>query len=373
MDGNTAAMTPATALEFSAKKELANFALDAAFKVPAGISILFGASGSGKTSVLKCVAGLMEPEQGRISANGRLLFDSQSSLSVSPEKRNVGYVLQDLALFPHLSVERNVGYGLWRLSTAEQQRRVTRILSAFRIEGLRTEKPAKISGGEQQRVALARALVLDPDVLLLDEPLSALDPATKAHIMDDLRTWIAQRSIPVLYVTHSREEVFALGERVIALEKGRVVGQGTPAEVLRAHQHEAIAAWSGLQNIFEGTVTGRHEAEGTMTVRTGQIDLEVPHGRSAPGESVRIGVSANDILLATAEPKGLSARNVIAGNISSIVQRDTTVIVDVDCRGTRFKVHVTPGAVKSLRLEQKAAVWVLIKTHSCFLISRSTS
>jgi molybdate transport system ATP-binding protein len=366
-------MSIAPALEFSAKKELGGFSLDLSFAIPKGITILFGASGSGKSSVLNCVAGLLRPDSGRIQVGGKTVFDSKTGENLRPEDRKVGYVFQDLALFPHLSVEQNVGFGLFQLHATERQRKINRVVEAFRIEHLRQKKPQNISGGEQQRVALARALVLDPNVLLLDEPLSALDPATKAHIMDDLRSWMAERSIPVLYVTHSREEVFAMGERVIALEQGRVVAEGSPTDVLRAHQHEALAAWTGLQNVFEGCVIARHEAQGTMTFRTGEVELEVPLGRRLSSEKIRVGISANDILLGTEEPKGLSARNVIAGTVISSFQQDTTVVVEVNCRGTRFEVHVTPGAVQSLNFQKNAPVWVVVKTHSCFLISRSTS
>src|SRR5262249_2772785 len=149
-----------------------------------------------------------------------------------------GFVFQDLALFPHMSVAENVAYG-----AEGDNAKVRRQMQPFRIDALAERKPRDISGGERQRVALARALITEPKLLLLDEPLSALDPATKSLIVDDLRAYLLGRSIPVLYVTHSRDEVFALGERVIALEHGRVVGEGTPREELAAHQHEAIAAW----------------------------------------------------------------------------------------------------------------------------------
>lgn len=345
------------------------FHLDVSFDVLAGITMLFGASGSGKTTVLRSVAGLVTPDAGSIAVTGAKVFDSSTAVDVPVAQRRFGYVFQDLALFPHLTAERNIAYGL----RGGGGGRIENIMRAFRIEHVAGRKPKSLSGGEQQRVALARALVTGPRVLLLDEPLSALDPATKAHIMDDLRAWIAGRAIPVLYVTHDRNEVFALGERVVALEQGRVVGEGAPADVLRAHQHEAVAAWSGLENIFDGTISARHEHEGTMTVHVGAfevqgIDVEAPLGRGNVGDKLRIGISANDILLAIETPRGLSARNVIAGSIESIEQRDVTVIVTVNCRGTKFEVHVTPGAVESLGLERGKQVWVVVKTHSCYLI-----
>jgi len=277
-------------------------------------------------------------------------------------------VFQRLALFPHLNAADNIAYGLPNHLNSDCQTKVHTIATAFRITQVLNQRPAQISGGEQQRVALARTLVTAPRALLLDEPLSALDPGTKSHIMDDLRTWIADRNLPVLYVTHSREEVFAMAQRVIALESGRIVGQGTPRAVLGAPQHEAVAEWSALENIFQGLITSTHSQQGTMTFRTGQVELEVPLARTNTRDEARVGISANDILLATAPPQGLSARNIIPGHVVQLSLRDAVASVLVDCHGTEFEVHVTPAAVQSLDLQRTKEVWVVIKTHSCFLI-----
>src|SRR5437868_6479832 len=190
------------------------FYLDVVFNAAPGFTILFGASGSGKTTLLNCVAGLNTPDTGRIAIGDRVLFDETSRIDVPIAKRRVGYVLQDLALFPHLTVEQNAEFGLAHLSRAERKERARAMLREFHVEHLHHQRPDKISGAERQRVALARSLVTDPCVLLLDEPLAALDPTTKAKILDDLRRWNQAHHIPILYVTHSREEVLALGERV---------------------------------------------------------------------------------------------------------------------------------------------------------------
>jgi molybdate transport system ATP-binding protein len=332
--------------------------------------VLFGASGSGKTTLLKCVAGLLVPDDGKIAIGGRTLFDSEAGTNVDVTARRIGMVFQSLALFPHLGAGANIAYGIERLNAAERGAKVGAIATAFRIEHVLDRRPARLSGGEQQRVALARTLVTEPRALLLDEPLSALDPGTKSKIMDDLHAWIADRQIPVLYVTHSREEVFAMAQRVIAIENGRIVGQGTPREVLSGAQHHAIAEWSALENIFEGTIVSTHEAQGTMTFRTDGLEVEVPLSRVQTGEAARVGVSAHDILLAVVQPQGLSARNVIPGSIVELRQRDAVVSVAVDCRGTILTVYVTPAAVVSLALQSQKEVWVVIKTHSCFLLSR---
>ena len=346
------------------------FLLEVELAAPAGISILFGASGAGKTTLLDCLAGLLEPEAGHIALRGRVLFDKAAGINLPARRRSLGYVFQDLALFPHLTVEANIRYGLARLSGGEQSRRTAAILESLRASHLRGRHPGEISGGECQRVALARALVTDPELLLLDEPLVGLDAPTKSAIVDDLRAWNRAHQIPILYVTHDRGEVFALGERVIALESGRVVAQGTPHEVLNAPRREAVAQLAGFENIFDAAVESVHEAQGTMTCRLAgtAVTLEVPLSRVAAGAAVRVAVRAGDILLATSRPQDISARNIIPGVLLSLEQRDFMITAQVDC-GIRFEVHLTPGARDSLQLHAGREVWLVLKTHSCQLVA----
>lgn len=372
-----AAPTAHAALEAIVRKRFAapggeGFDLDVQFSIPRGIAILFGASGAGKTTTLDCIAGLARPEQGQIRVGERVLFDSARGVDVDASRRSVGYVFQDLALFPHLSVERNVGYGLARLPARERERRVSRVLESFRIEGLRRRLPGEISGGERQRTALARALVTRPAALLLDEPLSALDAATKGRIVDDLRAWNRQHRIAILYVTHSREEVYALGERVLVLERGRLVAEGLPQQVLGAPRTETVAQLAGFENIFDARVSSANEEAGTMTCRLvpGDVELEAPLARLAAGAVVRLGIRAGDVLLATEQPRGLSARNVLAGRLEALEERDGRVMAQADC-GARFQVLLTPAARRSLGLERGRAVWLVIKTHSCHLLRRA--
>ena len=361
--------TAAPVLEVAIRKTLSvEFTLDVAFHVPTGITMLFGPSGAGKTTVLDSIAGLVRPDAGRITVGGEVLFDGAAGTCKPASVRNIGYVFQSLALFPHLSAEANIGYGIVRVAASERERRIGKIVEAFRISPLRRRKPNDLSGGERQRVALARALVTEPRVLLLDEPLSALDPATKRLIMEDLRLWNESHRIPILYVTHGREEVFALGERVIALEQGRVIAEGEPHQVLAAPRQETVAQFAGVENIFDARVTAIHDDTGTMTCRIGRaVELETPLGHSAAGDNVRVALRAGDILVATAEPHDLSARNRLPGTIVSLTRRDKMVVAKVDC-GVTFEVHVTPGAEKSLALATGKPVWLVIKTHSCHLL-----
>lgn len=349
------------------------FALDAEFRASPGFTILFGPSGAGKTTVLDCVAGLAKPDSGRIAIGDRVLFDAAQGTDLPVAKRRVGYVFQSLALFPHLTAQENVQYGLTHLPQSERAARGTAILQAFRIAHLAQRYPREISGGESQRVALARTLVTDPAVLLLDEPLAALDAATKSKIIDDLRQWNQAHRIPILYVTHSREEVFALGERVLVLDAGRVVAQGTPHEVIEAHQQETVAQLAGFENIFDAVVESVHPERGTMTCRIagggGPVLLETPLVRGGVGSTLRVGIRAGDILLATVPPVGLSARNVIPGRIASLEQRDVIVSARVKYR-VEMEVHLTLAARDSLQLVPGREVWLVIKTHSCHLMQR---
>jgi molybdate transport system ATP-binding protein len=361
-------------LEVRIRKRFPNpegsFILNVHFRALAGFTILFGASGAGKTTLLDCIAGLSDPDDGRIAVGGEDLYDSEKKRNVAAWKRHIGYVHQDLALFPHLTAGENVAYGLRTLSAAERQTRSGEILEAFRIDGLHDRRPAQISGGERQRVALARALVTEPRALLLDEPLAALDRPTKSSLVGDLRRWNQHHRVPILFVTHNGEEVFALGDEVIVLDAGRIVAQGRPHEVMRAPRLETVANLSGFENIFDATVLALHEDRGSMTCRLGggQVELVTPLVRAEVGSRLRVGVRAGDLLLATEQPHGLSARNVLPGKIQRLEQRDVTVSAIVDCGGTEFEVHVTLGARDSLQLGPGKSVWVVVKTHSCHLM-----
>jgi len=350
------------------------FMLEVSFVVQAGFTILFGASGAGKTTLLDCIAGLQTPDEGDITIGETVLFDARSRENVPPNRRSVGYLLQSLALFPHMTVEQNVQYGLVALKNSEREGRCIEVLESFRIATLAQRRPGEISGGERQRVALARALVTRPRVLLLDEPLTALDAGTKGRIVDDLRAWNNRHQIPILYVTHDREEVFTFADNVIVLEAGRVVAQGTPHDVLSRPQSETVAQLAGFENIFECSMNASHPEQGTMTCRISgsALQIEVPLTRIDPARPLHVGIRAGDILLASVAPQGLSARNVLYGSIVSVEQRDMTVIAKVDC-GAEFEVHLTLGARQSLRLERGAKVWLVVKTYSCHVLQQSST
>jgi molybdate transport system ATP-binding protein len=358
-------------LDVSVRTRLSpRFQLDVAFTAAAGTTIVFGASGSGKTTLLRLVAGLASPDRGRIAIDDRVLVDVSARVDVPPPERRVGLVFQELALFPHLTAAENIGYGLSRLPPAERRQRIAAIATSFGIAHLLAHRPAAISGGERQRVGLARALVTDPEVLLLDEPLSALDHETQSRIIADLRAWNDGRRIPILYVTHSQREAFALGERVLLLRDGAIVSDGTPHAVLNAPSLESIAQLAGFENLLDAVVVERRPDAGVMIVRLAgtAADLETPLTSFEPGERIRVAVRAGDILVATERPRALSARNIVAGTLAALTRQGATVRLEVGI-GVPIEVHVTPGATEALALKPGREVWLVIKTHSCHAVS----
>jgi molybdate transport system ATP-binding protein len=377
------------------------FQLDVAFALDKGITILFGPSGAGKTTLLDCIAGLTDPDQGLIATGTRVMFDSEKGIILDPTEREMGYVFQDLALFPHLTVEANVAYGLGGMKANQRKQRIGGVLESLGISDLRARRPAELSGGERQRVALARALVTQPSVLLLDEPLAALDMPVRMKIAEDLRKSIQSLPIPVLYVTHSRDEVFMLGERMLMMERGKIIAEGTPHQVMSVPRSETVAQLAGFENVFDAEVTSIREERGTMTCNVtatsvgrarlpavpikreaangtievvpsrselAYIELETPLVRAEVGSKLRVGISAGDVLLATSAPVGLSARNILPGKLLSLWQRDMIVVARVDC-GVEMSVHLTLAARDSLQLTPGRQVWLIVKTHSCHLLA----
>ena len=348
------------------------FALEAAFEASAGFTMLLGPSGGGKTTLLNCIAGFVRPHTGRISLGPRVLFNSAARIDMPVAERRLGYVFQNLALFPHLTVAQNVQYGIAKLAANERRARMMTMLESFRIAHLIARKPGEISGGERQRVALARSLVTNPAALLLDEPLTALDNATKSKILDDLRAWNASHEIPILYVTHSPDEAFALGERVVVLEDGKILAQGMPQQVLTTPRHETIAQVVGFENVFDATVRSIAEAQGTMLCQLdgSATQLEVPLGHAEIGARVRIALRAGDIIIASDQPHNLSARNSFQGRVLSLRREGVRVVVMIEA-GATFEVHLTPAAIDALGIEAGKSVWLVIKTYSCNLVEPS--
>ena len=359
-------------LSVHVRKQLSpQFLIDLAFDVEPGVTIVFGESGSGKTTLLRCVAGLTRPDDGRIVIGDRVLFDADAGVDVEPSRRQVGFVFQHLALFPHLTASDNIAYGLSTRAPAERRHQTAVIAESFRIGHVLDRRPAEISGGERQRVGLARSLVTSPDILLLDEPLSALDHNTQSRIIADLRHWNETRRIPILYVTHSQREVFALGERVLVLQSGAILADGTPQQVMDAPLHDSLAQLAGFENLLDAVVVDRRPDAGMMVTRLAgtTVDLETPLADVQVRSPVRVAIRAGDILIAVERPRGLSARNVVPGTITRLSREGIVVRADVSVGRVPIEVHLTPMSSEELGLQPGREVWLVIKTHSCRPVS----
>jgi molybdate transport system ATP-binding protein len=345
------------------------FDLELDFQVGAGITILFGPSGAGKSTLLDCIAGLLKAADAHITLGGDVLQDSATGVFRPPQKRRMAYLFQSPALFPHMTVEENAEFGLRETSEPKRRTAVLYLLEVFRVAHLAKRKSGQISGGEAQRVALARSLAISPRALLLDEPLKGLDAELKSSIVDDLRAWNRSNQVPILYVTHQRDEVDALGERVIAIDRGRIVSEGFPHAVLDAPRTKRLARAAGFENHLTAVVQELRESDGVMRVRLAgsESELEVPLGYASVGDRVHVAIRAGDILVATKRPEGLSARNILEGTIESVELRGATVICRVNA-GAMFLVHVTPGALRTLEIASGKHIWLVIKTHSCQLV-----
>ena len=352
--------------------DTAPFDLQVSFRAEPGISVLFGPSGSGKSTILSSVAGIVNPDRGRIVVDGRSYFDTARRIRLPIAKRQVGYVFQDLVLFPHLTVAENVGYALgqWWLSRskrAERRARVREYLLQLHVEHLARHYPPQLSGGQQQRVALARALIRRPRVLLLDEPLSGLDLPVKQEIFSDLRQNVARLHIPALYVTHDSQEAARMGERMLLLEKGRIVASGDPVTILKSPTRETVARLADAGNILQAQLIEKEEESYMQKVKAGNCSLRVPLSRHPVGARLRLAIPAGDILVATEKPGSISARNLLPGKVVGLESAGHQVNLKVDC-GTTLEVRLTPRAVEELGIAAGKTVWLIIKAYSCHIL-----
>jgi molybdate transport system ATP-binding protein len=342
--------------------------IDVNFRVSGGITVLFGSSGAGKTSILRAIAGIIRPDEGRITLDEKIYFDSAAGISLQMQHRKVGYVFQNHMLFPHLTAEQNVFYGVRSDSRLSARDRVQELLSMLGIQKAAVRYPHELSGGEQQRVALARALATDPLIMLLDEPLSAVDVATRSRLLEEIAA-IQQRSrIPFLYVTHNHSEAVRLGNAMIVIDDGKVVQEGAPLEIFNSPQTASAARVVGAENVFVGRIL-RHQPEDGMTeIDINSCLIEAPYNGLSIGSQVTIGIRSEDIIVSREHLTQTSARNVLQGAIKNIIRDlDKTELV-VFC-GIDFKVSVTQAAIRALNLEVGSNVYLLIKARALHVLA----
>lgn len=342
------------------------FRLEVAFELDRAVTALFGPSGSGKTTTLAIIAGFLAPQHGIVRLRGHTLLDTSKAVCVRPERRRVGMVFQDHLLFPHLTVERNLRYGQRYRRGRQRSIEMARVVDVLEIGGLLGRYPGNLSGGERQRVALGRALLSDPEVLLMDEPLAALDAPLKARILAYLERVVAEWGVPTLFVTHSQAEVRRLADWVVVMEQGCVVAGGTPQEAL---SHPEPLGWknsTGPVNLLrlERVESGEGHVTGWIAGQSVHLPMTDPGG----GPPYFVQFSPADVTLSRHDVAGLSARNHLKGRIRDMITIDRAVFVSVDI-GQLIWAEVTPEAVAELELGPGCDVTCLLKVHSLRLLA----
>lgn len=333
---------------------------------PPSVLVLFGPSGSGKTTVLRCLAGLEWPDRGVIRFGSESWLDTATALRLPPQSRALGYMSQDYALFPTHSVAGNIAFGLGALAAGERRQRVAELVSLVNLQGAEKLKPGQLSGGQQQRVALARALSRHPRLLLLDEPLSALDLPTRVAVRGDLRTLLRQLAIPTILVTHEWEEALALGDRMAVMTEGRVLQTGTPQQVFNRPRDAEVAKIVGMETVMPGRVI--ESANGLVAVDVAGIKLHAV-GEEKEGAEVFACIRAEDVMLETDATGASSARNRLAGTVREVSSMGALVRVNLDC-GFSLSAIVTRAALEDLHVAPGASVLAAIKAGAVHLIPR---
>ena len=326
--------------------------------------VLFGPSGSGKTTVLRSIAGLEWPERGRIRFISRTWLDTEAGIRVAPQARQVGYMAQDYALFPTYTVAGNIAYGLSTLPAAERTKRVNEMVDVFQLRGFEAAKPSELSGGQQQRVALARAVAPRPQLLLLDEPLSALDAPTRTQLRGELRTLLKRLALPSVIVTHDWAETLSFGDVVAVMGGGQVLQVGSPQEVFCRPANASVAQIVGVETVVGGQVV--EEADGLATVRVNGAILK-GLASSEIGSHVFVCIRAEDVVLEQPGMRMTSARNHLDGKVSEILPHGVMAHVKIDC-GFPLVAMITRGALEELHLAPGSPIVAIIKAGAVHLV-----
>jgi molybdate transport system ATP-binding protein len=352
-------------LSVSVSHRLGDFPLEAAFESSGRLTALFGPSGSGKTSLINMIGGLIRPRRGRIVANGTVLVDTEAGIWLPAHRRRIGYVFQDARLFPHLSVRQNLRYGRFFTPPKERYADFDRVVGLLGIGALLDRRPSTLSGGEKQRVAIGRALIASPKVMLMDEPLAALDDARKAEILPYIERLRDETGIPIVYVSHSIAEVARLASDVVSLAAGRVVAAGPARAVLGTLAGGVTADPSEAGALVEVEVVGHDAAYGLTLLRSPAGDWRVPLLDAAVGTRLRALVRARDVTIATQAPQGISALNVLALTIAAITpDGEAQALVEMTGGGDRIAARVTRHSVEALSLRPGLPVFAIVKAIS---------
>jgi molybdate transport system ATP-binding protein len=347
-------------IEVAVRHGFAGFSLDAALRIERpGITALFGPSGAGKTTLVNAIAGIFRPREGRIAADGHVLLDTANGIFVPPRVRHIGYVFQDSRLFPHMSVENNLRFG-WRRAAASPDE-FAHVLDLLGLEPLLARRPAKLSGGEKSRVALGRALLASPQLLLLDEPLAALDAQRKSDILPYLEKLRDEAKLPMIYVTHSLDEVMRLADDLILLKDGRVAAQGRVFDLLPDLEFAAAAGTPPAGAVFAATVSAQRDDGLTALAFDGE-QLLVTRLERPIGTRLRVRLRAEDIMLALEEPKAISANNVLPAVVTGVRPQAANVDVQLLCGSVKLVSRITRASLARLGIAVGTKLFAVVKS-----------
>jgi molybdate transport system ATP-binding protein len=330
------------------------------------VTVLLGSSGSGKTTLLRCLAGLERPQRGHLRFGDQTWFDAARSLHVPPHRRDIGVLFQDYALFPHLSVEQNVAFAAPSASGSARER-VSELLDLFHLRGLESRFPGQLSGGQQQRVALARAVFRRPQLLLLDEPLSALDRATGDEVREELRILIRALETPVYIVSHDRADALTLADRTMLLDAGGIIQCGPTQEVFDNPHTLAAARLVGVDTVLLGRITAVENGIARVAVAGHEVRAAAP---AAAGHDAALCIRAEDVAIALHDAVDLSAVNRWRAIVRSETVEGPFVRVGLDC-GFRLAALVTRDAWRRLALKPGDEGWAIVKAATIRALPRN--
>jgi molybdate transport system ATP-binding protein len=350
-------------LSVRVKHAFAGFALDLAFEAPSGVTALFGRSGSGKTTVINAIAGLITPDEGRVVLDGAVLLDTSARRNLPPHRRRLGYVFQEGRLFPHLTVRQNLLFGRW-FAPPGAGAAFDQVVAMLGIGALLSRRPGTLSGGEKQRVAIGRALLCRPRLLLMDEPLASLDDARKSEILPYLERLRDQTAVPILYVSHSVAEVARLATTLVAIEGGRVLQAG-PADSLMSDPEAATLFGVREAGAHLAARVAAHEADGLTRLDTSAGTLLLPRVEAAPGALLRVRIHAQDVILSRERPTGLSALNILPAIVTELrIGEGPGALVQLRAGDDLLLARVTRRSAGMLGLAVGTPVFAIVKSVS---------
>jgi molybdate transport system ATP-binding protein len=345
------------------RHRLGDFLLDAAFESDGGLTALFGRSGSGKTSLVNAIAGLIRPQRGHIVVDGEVLTDTASGVFVPARRRHVGYVFQEGRLFPHLTVRQNLLYGRWFASRRSRPGEVDHVIELLGLGELLGRRPANLSGGEKQRVAIGRALLAQPRLLVMDEPLASLDEARKTEILPYIERLRDEFAIPIVYVSHAIAEVTRIATTMVVMSEGRVAAVGPPAAIMGRIDLFPLTGRAEAGALLSTRVAEHDIRFGLTTLRAAAGELRVPYIDMRLGTQLRVRIRARDVMIALEPPRGLSALNILPGKVAEIGPADGPIVeIRLDCAGEALIARLTRRSVESLGLVPGRQVYAVIKS-----------